>query len=72
MVEPSILIKPGVWGHLGRETAPYGANSVRKIGRSSLLRSGSLVSGPGLWYDGFVFRGGIAECCHLDLKQPPG
>ena len=37
MVEPSILIKPGVRGHLGREIAPYGANSLRKIGRSSLL-----------------------------------
>jgi inosine/xanthosine triphosphate pyrophosphatase family protein len=37
VVEASILTKQGLKGHPGQETARYGADFVRKIGRSSLL-----------------------------------
>ena len=37
VVDPSILIKQGIKGHPGQETARYRAGLVRKIGRSSSL-----------------------------------
>ena len=37
VVEPSILIKQGIRGHPGQETARYEADFVRRIGCSSSL-----------------------------------